>query len=133
MDDKLTIVGPEPSGEAPSAPARVNIEALLLMAKYDDGFRDLLLSDRPRALRESGIAFSNAEKLLLAAVSREKLAVSIGEFSMRGVTQESLPSWNEAAAIILLVMTMLVGPACQGSQETAAPAEGSHGPGEKSR
>jgi hypothetical protein len=113
MDDKLTIVGPGPSGGKQSAPARVNIEALLLMAKYNDGFRDLLLSDRPRALAESGIAFSGPELRLLASVPRGKLESSIDEFSISGVTRESLASWKEAAAIIMLVMTVLVGSSCQ--------------------
>jgi len=115
MDDKLTIVGPEPSGDRRSAPARVNVEALLLMAKYDDDFRVLLLADRARALDESGISFSKSEKLLLSSVPREKLESSIEEFTIGGVTRGSLPSWKEAAAIIMLVMTVLVGASCQDS------------------
>lgn len=50
MDDKLTIVGPEPAGISMAVPGTVNIVALLLMARYDDQFRSLLLSDRVRAL-----------------------------------------------------------------------------------
>nr|HPQ55462.1 hypothetical protein [Spirochaetota bacterium] len=90
MDDKLTIVGPEPSGKGRSAPSRVNIEALLLMAKYNDEFRQLLLSDRPRAIEECGMSFSDAERLLLKSVPREKLEASIESFSMEGVTRETL-------------------------------------------
>ena len=112
MDDKLTIVGPEPSGKGRSAPSRVNIEALLLMAKYNDEFRQLLLSDRARAIEECGMSFSDAERLLLKSVPRDKLEASIESFSMEGVTRETLPSWKEAAAIVLLVMTVLMGGAC---------------------
>ncbi len=115
MDDKLTIVGPEPSGDRRSAPARVNVEALLLMAKYDDDFRAMLLADRARALDECGIAFSESEMMLLSSVPNAKLEVHVAEFSMKGVTRESLPSWKEAAAIIILVMTVLVGSSCQDS------------------
>ena len=44
MSDKLTIVGPEPTGPNKGGAVRkVNIEALMLMAKYDEGFREKLL------------------------------------------------------------------------------------------
>ena len=117
MDDKLTIVGPEPSGRGRSTPARVNIEALLLMAKYDDQYRRLLLEDRARALAECGIRFSKSELILLTGLSREKLAAGIEEFSLPGISRESLPSWKEAAAIVMLVMSVIVGSSVQGADE----------------
>ena len=113
MDDKLTIVGPGPSGESMAVPGSVHIEALLLMAKYDDQFRSLLLSDRVHALDESGIAFTESERRLLHIIPALKLESGIGEFSMRGITRESLPSWKEAAAVILLIMTVLMGTSCE--------------------
>lgn len=112
MDDKLTIVGPEPSGREGSVPARVNIEALLLMAKYDEVFRKLLLTDRRRAIDECGIDFSDAERRLLSSVPPGKLEAGIASFSIKGVSRDSLPDWKEAAAVVLLIMTMLVGSSC---------------------
>lgn len=116
MDDRLTIVGPEPSGISMAVPGNVNIEALLLMAKYDDQFRSLLLSDRVRALEESGIRFTEPERRLLLSVPSAKLESGIGEFCMRGITRESLPSWKEAAAVILLIMTVLMGTSCESNR-----------------
>ena len=119
MDDKLTIVGPEPSSRGSSVPARVNVESLLLMAKYNDEFRELLLSDRIRAIEECGIDFSDAEKLLLTSLPREKIISSIELFSMEGITRDSLPTWKEAAAVVLLVMTVLVGISCTSMHDPA--------------
>jgi hypothetical protein len=86
----------------------MHIEALLLMARYDDGFRRLLLEDRERALRESGIAFSPAERTVLLNTSRGALESGIREFSPRGVSRESLPSWREAAAVLMLLVSLMV-------------------------
>jgi len=110
MGDNLTIVGPEPScGAGEKRSGRVNIEALLLMAKYDDEFRRLLLADRERAITESGIEFRPSERLILMNASRDNLESGIREFSLPGVTRESLSSWREAAAVILLLLTLMVG------------------------
>jgi hypothetical protein len=119
MDDKLTIVGPEPAGGSMAVPVSVNIEALLLMAKYDAQFRSLLLTDRIRALAESGIGLTETERRLLLIVPAAKLESGIEEFSMRGITRESLPSWKEAAAVILLIMTVLMGNSCESIRGSA--------------
>jgi hypothetical protein len=117
MTAKLTIVGPEPSDDEKfSAPARVNIEALMLMAKYDDVFRELLFSDRAKALEQSGINFSQSEKLMLTVLPSDKLRLGIEEFMIGGISRDSLPSWKEAAAVLMLVMSVIVGGACAGTQ-----------------
>jgi hypothetical protein len=117
VSGKLTIVGPEPSGDDNfSTPARVNIEALMLMAKYDDAFRELLFSDRAKALEQSGISFSHSEKLMLSVLPVDKLKAGIEEFNVNGINRESLPSWKEAATVLMLVMSVIVGGACAGPQ-----------------
>jgi hypothetical protein len=114
---KLTIVGPEPSGDDNfSTPARVNIEALMLMAKYDGAFRELLFSDRAKALEQSGISFSQSEKLMLSVLPLDKLRSGIEEFNINGINSESLPSWKETAAVLMLVMSVIIGGACAGTQ-----------------
>ena len=115
MKNKLTIVGPEAShnDETSQNVSQVNIESLMLMAKYDDDFRDLLLNDRERAMAESGITFTPSEKMLLTHVGKEKLAQTIEEFSVPGITKKSLSNWRAAAAVLVLITTVLLGiPAC---------------------
>ncbi|MCP4132190.1 MAG: hypothetical protein GY754_14560 [bacterium] len=107
MDDKLTIVGPEPSGDGSRKKQKsFNIEALMLMAKYDAGFREKLFSNRDSAISESGIDFSAGEKLLLKNISVEQLEKNITEFRIPGVTRKSLPSWRTAASILVLLSSM---------------------------
>jgi hypothetical protein len=115
MSDRLTIVGPEPDDDVIAKKLdKVNIEALMLMAKYDDGFRRLLIDDRDRALAESGIKFSPMERMLLLKISAEKLSGNIEEFHVPGITRSSLANWRKAAAVILLVTSALfVAPNCQ--------------------
>lgn len=103
-DDKLTIVGPRTKTPQKS----VNVEALLLMAKYDDDFRQKLFSDREKALKESGIDFTPGEKLLLANITDEQLAENIDEFRVPGVTKRSLATWTKAAAVVLLLTTVML-------------------------
>lgn len=107
MKNPLTIVGPEPSGpERRPRSKRLLVETVLLMAKYDAQFRELLLSDRDRALAETALDFSPAEKMLLRGVSREQLLQSIEEFRVPGVHQTSLTSWAKAAAVLLLLTSL---------------------------
>lgn len=106
MDDKLTIVGPEPSGyENKTQQRKVNIEALLLMAKYDVNFQQFLLDDRKKALSESCIDFSEGEKMLLKSITNNQLKEHIKCFEIKGITKKSLKNWACAASIILLVST----------------------------
>ena len=108
-DDKLTIVGPEPTGTvSKTAHKKINIDALLLMAKYDEDFKEKLLNDRETALTDSGIDFSAGEKMLLNNISDEQLAENILEFRVAGVTKKSLPSWAKAAAVILLLSSLMI-------------------------
>lgn len=90
-------------------PRRVSVDALMLMAKYDDGFRELLLSDRGRALGESGIRFSPAERMLLEGIGREQLERNIECFTIPGVTRKNLPDWRAAASVMVLVSSILFG------------------------
>ena len=106
-DDKLTILGPEPTAPEERSPQkRVNIEALLLMAKYDEGFKERLFEDRDKALTESGIDFTPGEKLLLTNISDQQLEENIKEFRVPGVTKKSLSNWAKAAAVILLLSSL---------------------------
>ncbi len=115
MNQKLTIVGPEASGMEDDfgKKSRVHIESLLLMAKYDSLFYQNLFENRGRALDESGIAFTPAEKALLTHISDTKLRQAIAEFQVPGIHPKSLPDWRKAAAVLLLVSsTMLSMPTC---------------------
>lgn len=114
MKDKLTIVGPEPSGgREGSASSWAAIDALLLMAKYDETFRALLLNDREAAMAQSGIRFIPTEKLLLKNILADSLASSLKHFSINGISRESRPSWRDAAAVFILIMTVFIGGACR--------------------
>ncbi|MCP4138303.1 MAG: hypothetical protein GY754_45495 [bacterium] len=93
---------------------RVHIESLFLMARYDSEFKQQLLEDRETALSESGIPFSPGELMLLSAIDREKLEQTIDEFSVPGITGKSLPNWRAAAAVIMLLTSVLfAGPFCR--------------------
>ncbi|MCP4138296.1 MAG: hypothetical protein GY754_45460 [bacterium] len=93
---------------------KINIESLLLMAKYDDKFKKDLLANREAALKESGIPFTPGELILLSGIDRGKLEQTIDEFSVPGITQKSLPNWRAAAAVILLLASVLFsGPYCR--------------------
>ncbi|MFC1572071.1 hypothetical protein ACFL6M_00575 [Candidatus Eisenbacteria bacterium] len=107
MKNRLTIVGPEPSGpERHGRRKRLNVETVLLMAKYDGGFHRRLFADRETALAETGLNFSPAEKLMLLSISEDQLRQSIAEFRMPGIHRESLKSWARAAAVVLLLTTL---------------------------
>ncbi|MCP4138301.1 MAG: hypothetical protein GY754_45485 [bacterium] len=100
---------------------RVHIESLFLMARYDSEFKQQLLEDRETALRESGIPFTPGELMLLSGIDREKLEQTIDEFSIPGITKKSLPNWRAAAAVIMLLTSVLLaGPlgtiACRSGQ-----------------
>ncbi|MCP4131035.1 MAG: hypothetical protein GY754_08655 [bacterium] len=107
MNEKLT-------DESQRGAARVHIESLLLMARYDEDFKKILLEKREQALEESGIDFTPGEKILLTSIGREKLEQTIDEFTVPGITQKSLPNWRAAAAVIMLLTSVfLAGPVCR--------------------
>ncbi|MCP4138297.1 MAG: hypothetical protein GY754_45465 [bacterium] len=93
---------------------KINIESLFLMAKYDPEFKKNLLANREPALKESGIPFTPGELTLLAGIDRGKLEQTIDEFSVPGITKKSLPNWRAAAAVIMLLASVLFsGPFCR--------------------
>ena len=107
MDEDLTIVGPEPTRPRKNGRRkRLNVEAILLMAKYDDAFHKKLLTDRSAALEETGLQLSQGEKLLLGSISDEQLSRNIREFRVPGITKRSLANWAKAAAVILLLSSL---------------------------
>ena len=108
MGDKLTIVGPEPDDSDDQKPLdRVNIEALMVMAKYDPEFKVNLLDNRTEALQKAGIDFTPAEKMILAKISDQKLKENIEAFYIPGIHEKSLSNWKSAAAVILLVTSFM--------------------------
>lgn len=109
MSNYLTTVGPEPVGSNGDKSLRkVNIEALLLMAKYNDNFQKKLIEDRKQALIDSGIEFSKGEKTLLKNIEIKKLKEYIKSFEIKGITKKSLKSWASAASIIMLLSSLLI-------------------------
>ena len=114
MDENLTIVGPEPSApKKRRRRKRLNVEAILLMAQYDADFHKKLLADRSTALEETDLDLSQGEKLLFNSISDEQLSRNIREFRVPGVSRRSLSSWAKAAAVILLLSSlMLTDPGC---------------------
>ena len=107
MSNGLTIVGPEPTGpERRNRRKRLNIETVLLMAKYDHEFPDRLFANREAALAETELSFSPAEQLMLRSISDDQLAQSIKEFHMPGITRNSLKSWAQAAAVLLMLTSL---------------------------
>lgn len=108
-DDKLTIVGPEPSGvDKKSNQRKVNIEALLLMAKYNTDFRKKLFQHRDNAIKESGIDFSDGEINLLKSINESLLKQYINNFTVKSITKRSLKSWACAASIVILLSSLLI-------------------------
>jgi len=87
---------------------KVNIEAILLMAKYDDSFKKMLFNDREKALLDSGINFTPGQRMLLTNITDEQLAQNIDEFRIPGVTKKTLPNWAKAAAVILLLSSIML-------------------------
>ena len=107
MEDKLTIVGPEPDDSRNNSfRKKVNVEALLLMARYNKKFRKKLITDRKAAIEQSGLTLSRAEKLLLNSISNEKLEQNIKEFRLKGINRKSLPSWTRAVSVVMLISTL---------------------------
>jgi hypothetical protein len=107
MDEDLTIVGPEPTTPKKSRRhKKVNVEAILLMAKYDEDFSKRLFADRCSAIEETGLDLSQGEKLLLTSISDEQLSRNIREFRVPGITRKSLSNWAKAAAVILLLSSL---------------------------
>ena len=120
-DDKLTIVGPEPSRfENKKHQRKVNIEALLLMAKYDKDFKKKIFADRDKAIKESGIGFSEEEIKLLKSLNDSTLKLHIDNFEVKGVTKSSLKSWATAASVILLLSSIFV--RCGDSDDSSNPS-----------
>jgi hypothetical protein len=125
LDDKLTIVGPEPSASKSKMPAgKLNIEALLLMAKYDRPFREALLKDRKKALADSGLELTAGERVLLTNISDEQLSQNIKEFRVPGISRTSLPSWAKAAAVVLLLSSLALSEIRCGSDSPSEPDPG---------
>jgi len=87
---------------------KINIEALLLMAKYDESFKQKLFANRNEAMCESGLDFTPAEKMILENISDEQLKENINEFRVEGITKKSLTNWTKAAAVILLLTSLLL-------------------------
>ncbi len=123
MKNKLTIVGPEPEKQTGRREKySLNIEALLLMAKYNNIFRNHLLNDRKKAIENCGITFSENEKILLTGVSAKQLSHLIKTFRVPGITKRSLPTWKKAAAILLLLSsTNFIGVDSTNSAQAARP------------
>ena len=106
MSKKLTIVGPEPTvARKTEVQKKTNVEALLLMAKYDKDFRKKLFEDREKALADSGLDLSRGERMIFANISNDQLEANIEEFQVPGITKKSLPTWTKAAAVILILAT----------------------------
>jgi len=106
MSKKLTIVGPEPTmTRKTDVQKKTNIEALLLMAKYDEDFRRKLFENRKKALADSGLDLTPGEKMLFANISNDQLQANIEEFQVPGITKKSLPTWTKAAAVLLILAT----------------------------
>jgi len=107
MDEELTIVGPEPTApKKRGRRKRMNVEAILLMAKYDEDFHKRLFTDRSAALEETGLDLSQGEMLLLNSISDEHLSRNIHEFRVPGISRRSLSSWAKAAAVLLLLSSL---------------------------
>ena len=85
----------------------VNIEAFLLMAKYDKDIAQLIYSHREKAMDLSGIEFSKSERFLLSALSDNQLKKNIDNLNLKGVSRKSLPSWKKATAVIMLLASIL--------------------------
>jgi hypothetical protein len=121
------FVGPEPSGtDNGSKQRRVNIEALLLMAKYDKDFYQKLLEDRNQALIDSGIDFSKGEKNLLLNIEKDKLKKYIKNFEIKGITKNSLKSWARAASVVLFLSSFFL--KCGNDSESENPVSDGHTP-----
>jgi hypothetical protein len=107
MDEDLTNIGPEPPAPKPRGPRRrLNVEAILLMAKYDEEFQKKLFTNRQAALEETGLNLSQGEKLLLSSISDEQLSQNIREFRVPGVNRKSLSNWARAAAVLLQLSSL---------------------------
>jgi hypothetical protein len=111
--DKITIVGPEnsilgpePINGSSTGQKKVNIEAFLLMAKYDNEFARLVFTDRQKAIKESEIEFTKSEEFLLSSLTDKQLRKNIESLRISGVTKKSLPSWKKATAVIMLLATI---------------------------
>jgi hypothetical protein len=114
MKKNPTIIEPEATDETKMLPSlkRVNIESLLLMAKYDSVFMNSLMSNRNETLISCGIDFSPAEMMLLKSIPSSRLAKTIDEFSVAGIQKSSLASWKTAAAVLLLVAGIVLTTGC---------------------
>lgn len=109
MKNNITIVGPKrEKGKKPLGFRSVNIEALLLMAKYDKAFRKRLLEDREITLEESKLEFSEKERAILLTIENKQLQDTIRSFSVPGIKKKSLPNWKTAAAVLVLLSTIAV-------------------------
>ncbi|MBN1185050.1 MAG: carboxypeptidase-like regulatory domain-containing protein [Bacteroidales bacterium] len=104
MSSKLNIVGPQPEKTRyQSNYNSIRFEALLLMAKYDKKFKNALISNREKAVEQSGIRLDEKERILLFLIDTKTLLSSIKAFSIPGVKKRTLPSWKKAAAVIFLI------------------------------
>lgn len=103
----------------------VNIEAFLLMAKYDNDIAQLVFSHREKAMTLSGIEFSKSERFLLSALSDNQLKKNIENLNLKGVSKKSLPSWKKATAVIMLLASILTATiaSCPGPVSTGVTPE----------
>lgn len=99
----------------------LNFEALLLMAKYDKGFRKLLLRDHKKAITKSGLKFTDQEKKLLDSISNEELLNTVKSFTIPGVKKHLLSNWKKAAAVLFLLTSISQGYALEASYKSSFP------------
>lgn len=109
MDERFKIGKPETrKTDFKPHQRNVNIEALLLMAKYNTNFRKKLLQHRDNAIKESGIDFSDREFKLIKSIDTSLLKQYINSFTIKGITKRSLKSWACAASIVMLLSSLLI-------------------------
>ena len=109
MDERFKIDKPETiKPDFKPHQRNVNIEALLLMAKYNTDFRKKLFQHRDNAIKESGIDFSDEEIKLIKSIDTSLLKKYINSFTVKGITKRSLKSWACAASIVMLLSSLLI-------------------------
>ena len=81
-DNKLTIVGGQPSEKKPQL-FNTNIEKLLLKATSDEEFREKLLNNRKEVLEDEEHSLTSQDKMLLSSIPPEKLKDMIEKFKLQ--------------------------------------------------
>ncbi len=108
MSKKLTIVGPEPERKPDGTGNKysLNIEALLLMLKYDKSLKNKFLTDKEKTLSEVEINFTASEKFILQSLNEVTLNLTLKNFTVPLVKKNSLPSWKTAALVLALLVSI---------------------------